>query len=69
MDEARAERARRRKAWPGHVGVRHEPAQCLTARERVASMHQLALDAMALRGEPLPIYERSTMPGRVIVRG
>lgn len=68
MDDARAERARRRRAWPGRVGVRQEPAQCLTAKERVASMHQLALDAMALRGEPLPTYERSTMPGRVITR-
>ncbi len=69
MANAREERARKRRNWPGGLTRTHEPAQRTTAAARLATMWQLALDAWAYRGEPLPEYDRAAMPGRLIRPG
>ena len=40
-----------------------------TPQERLASMWQLALDAWAMSGKPLPVYTRAEIPGVVIRKG
>jgi hypothetical protein len=66
MSSERELRALRRRNWPGGLSTEHRAAQLDTAEERLATMWQLALDAWSLSGEPLPVYERETMPGRLI---
>ena len=71
--EISAAEARRlaRSTWPIE---RHElgddPSDDLsdvtTPSERIAMMAELAETAWALAGLPLPEYERSAMPGRII---
>jgi hypothetical protein len=39
-----------------------------SASERLGMMWQLALDAWASSGVPLPTYRRSEMPGKVVRR-
>ncbi len=65
MDDGAGERAKRRRDWPGVVVTTTSPAQLPTARERLASMEQLALDAFTASGRTLPSYDRATMPGHV----
>jgi hypothetical protein len=73
-DEDRAGRARNRAHW---VGRRHELGQepdedlsaTTTMEERLGMMWRLALDAWAWRGEPLPRYDRASIPGRVLRGG
>ena len=69
--KARAERARARSSWPiRRYALGAEPGENLsgstTAEERLGMMWELALQAWALTGEPLPDYPRHRAPGRVI---
>jgi hypothetical protein len=64
-------RARSRSAWPVRkhtLGA--EPSDDLsavtTAEERLEMMWQLALDAWASSGWPLPDYRRADAPGRIL---
>ena len=64
--EARAER--RRRTWtikrvPIDTAIQ---AADSTIAQRVARMWQLSIDPWVLRGEPLPTYTRSAMPGRMV---
>ena len=68
MDDSFQSRAARRRSWPGSVLDHQTPAQHSDVRARLESMEQLALDAMAARGEPVVRYPRSQLPGRVLVR-
>ncbi|MCB9698507.1 MAG: hypothetical protein H6738_17125 [Alphaproteobacteria bacterium] len=68
MPTERELRAARRRTWPGRLVRDQEPAQLDTPETRLASMWQLALDAWAASGRPLPEYPRSAIPGRLIRR-
>jgi hypothetical protein len=74
MDDARSERARARAAWPirrlrlDQVGEDDDLSTTTSVEERLAMMWPLALDAWAMGSKPLPNYERSEMPGRVLRR-
>lgn len=59
-------RALQRQNWPGGLTEEHEPAQLPTAIGRLNSMWQLACDAWQYSEEPMPEYDRSTMPGKLI---
>lgn len=70
-EEARAARARARAGWAGRVSRDgdHLPALApldSTPGERLAMVWRLTLDAWAFAGRPLPDYERSEAPGRVL---
>ena len=70
-DRARAARAARRGTWPiRRYALGEEPDDDLngqtTAAQRVGMMWQLAKDAWASTGRPLPSYTRAEMPGRII---
>ena len=66
---ARQRRAEGRHTWEGGLTTTHEPAQLSTPEERLATMWQLAVDAWALQGAPLPDYARDAIPGRILRRG
>jgi hypothetical protein len=70
-EEARRRRARERSSWPiRKFSLGNEPSDDLsaetTAEERLAMMWDLARRAWLLSGQPLPDYDRSSAPGRVI---
>jgi len=70
-DRARAARRAARRDWPIRVyRLGDEPADDLsattTAAERLAMMWPLTLRVWALTGRPLPDYERSETPIRVV---
>jgi len=71
MSEADARaRAARRANWPGaRYALGHEPDADLrattTSSERLDMMWQLALDAWAMTGRPIPSYTRAETPGRL----
>jgi len=74
MDDARSERARARATWPirklrlDQEGEGDDLSATSSVEERLSMMWPLALDAWATSGKPLPTYERSEMPGRVLRR-
>lgn len=68
---ARRRRAAGRADWPiRRYPLDAQPDEDLraetTAAERLAMMWELARRAWLLSGRPLPRYERSSAPGRVI---
>jgi len=72
-EEARRARAAARASWPGGViSLADEGAGGLegttTAGERLAMVWRLTQDSWTSAGRVIPIYERRTMPGRVIRR-
>lgn len=65
--EARA--ARRRETWRFTLGADpSKPPASSSASERFLEVAAVTLDAWAFSGQPLPDYDRATMPGRLIVR-
>jgi len=74
MDERdeRAKRASARRAWIGRVGrVADLPDAELvegSPGELIGLVRELTLAAWAMRGEPLPDYDRRDAPGRVLLR-
>jgi len=69
-----AARRAARAAWPIAVyKLGSEPSDDLsdvtTAAERVAMMAELAESAWRLAGRPMPVYDRRTIPGRVLRPG
>jgi hypothetical protein len=69
-DQERQRRAEARRTWP----IRSHPlaeeqrddlSEQTTALERLAMMWPLALASWHLTGQPLPSYERSTIPGKI----
>ncbi len=72
MSDERAKRALARASWTGRViplsreGELDGNVGRTTPEERLDMMWQLALDAWASTGEPLPSYSRAETPGRVI---
>ncbi len=67
------EEARRqsRRSWPIEVreladADRSDLFRTTTAEERLAMMWPLALEAWRLAGRPIPDYDRSEIPARVI---
>jgi hypothetical protein len=72
-DRERKARAAARRSWPIRVyRLGEEPDEDLsdttTASERLEMMWQLALDAWASMGQPIPDYPREKTPIRVIRR-
>lgn len=70
-DDPRTRRRADRARWPGRlVQLADEGGEDLsettTAEERLGMMWQLALDAWASAGRPLPTYAREDAPGRVV---
>lgn len=70
-DGARLARATARASWPGRKTTLAQQSTAAappssTPEERLAVMWQLALDAWAMAGWPLPDYSRGQAPGRVI---
>ena len=70
---AAAERAAARKNWPVRVyRLGQEPpdrlVQTTTAKERLAMMWPLALEAWSLTRHPLPAYRREDAPVRLVRR-
>ena len=70
-DDERERRAARRGAWAGRVirledEGRDDRLRDTTPAERLGMMWRLALDAWASSGRPLPDYERSEVPGRMV---
>lgn len=70
-EAARKARARARASWTGslhRLGEEDEPdlLATTTASERVAMVWRLTRDAWAMRGLPIPDYERSEAPGRLV---
>lgn len=66
--DTRAERAAARSSWPvRRFALGEEPSENLrgstTAEERVGMMWELAVQAWALSGRPMPTYERGKAPG------
>lgn len=73
-DAERQKRARERASWPvRRYSLGSEPDDDLseqtTREERLGMMWELARQAWLLSGRPLPEYERSAMPGRIIRAG
>lgn len=73
VNHSRAERARRRRDWAGAVTTLADQDDAMlvrqgSAEQRIHMLWRVTLDAWASSGRPLPAYERSNMPGR-IVRG
>jgi hypothetical protein len=73
VDDDFERRAAARRNWPvRRYTLGGEPSEDLSAttsiNERLDMMWQLALDAWASTGKPLPSYERSQMPGRILRR-
>jgi hypothetical protein len=70
-EAARAARRAARATWPivRCTLETMEDAQPTTPEGRLASMWQIARDGWAWRGEALPAYERSAIPGRIVRRG
>jgi len=74
MDPERAERARRRAAWPSALSTLEDQADAAivrhgTAEERIAMVWRVTLDAWAISGRPLPRYTRAQMPVRIVRSG
>jgi hypothetical protein len=66
-----AKRAKQRHDWPLRAyPLGGEPGEDLsattTARDRIAMMWPLAVEAWCLTGRPMPEYTRDTMPVRVL---
>lgn len=69
-ERARRDRARARASWPGRLTTledmpEHELVEGSPA-ELIGMVKTLTLAAWAMRGEPIPDYDRAHMPGRVI---
>lgn len=64
-------RAAARAHWPGHranlktATDAADLSATTTASDRVAMLWELSLASWALTGQPLPVYARAEMPGRV----
>lgn len=67
MHDADTEHERRRRRSPGQAGSTRSPVRFPAARERMASLEQLTLDVLALRGEDIE-RDRETVPGWVIAQ-
>ena len=69
-EQARAARAAARRNWPIRVyKLGEEPPadlSSLTTGERLEMMWQISLDTWELTGKPLPTYQRSEMPIRIV---
>lgn len=73
MDDARARRTAARAAWPiRKTSLDAEGSADIlvdtTPEERLAMMWELAVTAWTMSGHPMPDYQRSSMPGRVVRR-
>jgi hypothetical protein len=72
-DDARARRAKARSAWPvTRTRLEDRGSDLLLdvpVAERIAMVWALTLDGYAMRGEPIPTYERSAAPGRIVRAG
>ena len=74
-DPDSARRAQERASWPGGktdltgADGAENLADSTTVEQRLAMMWPLAVSAWALTGLPMPTYERSQIPGRVIRPG
>jgi hypothetical protein len=65
------DRKHRRGSWPIEVRELAEPdrrdlSATTTAEERLAMMWPLALEAWRMAGRPIPDYDRSEIPARVV---
>jgi hypothetical protein len=67
------ERARSRQRWPGVVRRLSEAPDVEVVEgspaELIGAVRELTLAAWAMSGQPMPDYDRATMPGRVVRRG
>jgi hypothetical protein len=72
-DDARARRAEARRGWPvTRARVQDSGSDLLLdvpVADRIAMVWALTVDAYAMRGEPIPAYERRHAPGRVVRAG
>ena len=73
-DDKRAARVRARHDWTiRQFELGEEPpddlSETTTAKERLAMMWPLAVQAWALAGKPLPGYDRSSIPIRIYRSG
>lgn len=74
QQDSRGSRAGARRDWPVRKRrLGEEPGDDLsamtTAKERLAMMWPLALEAWSLTGRPMPNYERQDAPIRRLARG
>jgi hypothetical protein len=74
LDEPARVRARRRAEWSVRsFRLGEEPGDDLsdttTAVERLSMMWPLAVETWTLSGRPLPIYDRTNLPGRLFRPG
>lgn len=71
-DDDRARRARARAGWAGQLrrleDVPDEELVKGTPGELIGLVRELTLAAWAMRGEPIPDYDRRDAPGRVLRR-
>ena len=67
---AKRARAEARARWPGRLARLEELPEVEvvpgTPAERVGMVRELTLAAWAMRGEPLPRYDRHEAPGRLL---
>lgn len=70
-DEDEAKRRQARASWPVRVHRLDddEGLDDTTPEQRVGMMWELAVQAWALAGLPMPDYDRAHMPVRVLRRG
>ena len=73
-DQSARDRARRRANWTVRsFRLGEEPGDDLsdstTVEERLSMMWPLAVEAWTLSGRTLPVYDRTSLPGRLFRRG
>ena len=70
-DDDEAARRQARASWPVSVHRLGEDARPddTTPEQRLGMMWELAVQAWALAGLPMPTYDRAHMPVRVLRRG
>lgn len=64
------ERQRERSNWPIRVRrLGEEAIDDTTPEQRIAMMWELAVQAWAIAGKPIPDYDRAHTPVRILRRG